>query len=86
MQELNCQYTISVPFKRLPELKGMIENREHWTLRIDDTWPYFEARWKSQKWLHPVRFVFLRQRAPKRRRGPVQLDLFEPLSLDAAMR
>lgn len=81
MEELDTEYTVSVPFERLPELKGMIEQRRRWR-RIDDTWSCFEAQWKPKKWLHPVRFVFVRQRSAKRRTGPVQLDLFEPLSTE----
>lgn len=81
LEELDIEYTISVPFERLPQLKGMIEQRQRWR-RIDDTWSSFETRWKPKKWLHPVRFVFVRQRVPKRRSGPVQLDLFEPRSAE----
>ncbi len=81
MEELETEYTISVPFERLPELKGMIEQRQRWR-RIDDTWSCFEAQWKPKKWLHPVRFVFVRQRSVKRQPGPVQLDLFEPRSAE----
>lgn len=79
MEELETEYTVSVPFLRLPELKGMIERCQRWR-RIDETWSCFEAQWKPKKWLHPVRFVFIRQRSAKRRSGPIQLDLFEPLS------
>jgi len=81
MKELSCEYTISVPFERLPALKGMIEQQQDWN-RINDTWSYFEADWKPKTWLHPVRFVFVRQRSTQRRKEPVQLDLFEPLSPD----
>lgn len=81
MEELDTEYTVSVPFERLPELKGMIEQRRRWR-RIDDTWSCFEAQWKPKKWLHAVRFVFARQRAAKRHLGPVQLDLFEPRSTE----
>jgi hypothetical protein len=81
MEELKTEYTISVPFERLPELKAMIENRERWR-RIDGTWSYFEASWKPKKWLHEVRFVFVRQASARRKTGPIQLDLFEPMSQD----
>ena len=81
MEELNNECTISVPFERLTELKAMIENRQRWH-RIDDTWSYFEATWKPKCWLHEARFVFLRQKSPQRRPGPIQLDLFEPRSKD----
>ena len=79
MEELQTEYTISVPFERLTELKAMIENRQRWH-RIDDTWSHFEAIWKPKSWLHQARFVFVRQKSPQRKPGPVQLDLFEPRS------
>ncbi|MBE0567953.1 MAG: transposase, partial [Krumholzibacteria bacterium] len=75
------EYTISVPFERLPELKGMIEQRERWR-RIDEVWSCFEAVWKPKDWLQAVRCVFVRQRSPRRRSGPLQLDLFEPRSAE----
>lgn len=81
LEELRIEYTISVPFERLSELKGMIEQRERWR-RVDDTWSCFEAVWKPKRWLHPVRFVFVRQRTPRRQSGPLQLDLFEPRSTE----
>jgi hypothetical protein len=81
LEELETEYTISVPFERLPELKGMIEQRRRWR-RIDDTWSCFEAVWKPKRWLHSVRFVFIRQRVPRRQSGPLQLDLFVPQSAE----
>ena len=81
MEELKTEYTISVPFERLTELKAMIENRQRWC-RIDDTWSYFEITWKPKSWLHEARFVFVRQRSPRRRSCPIQLDLFEPRSTE----
>jgi hypothetical protein len=79
MEELQTEYTISVPFERLTELKGMIETRRRWR-RLDNTWSYFEARWKPKSWLQEARFVFVRQKSSKRQSGPLQLDLFEPRS------
>lgn len=81
MEELQTEYTISVPFERLTELKAMIENRQRWC-RIDDTWSYFEVTWKPKSWLRSARFVFVRQRSLRRKAGPVQLDLFEPRSTE----
>jgi hypothetical protein len=80
LDELQIEYTISVPFERLLQLKGMIEQRKRWR-RIDDVWSCFEVVWRPKRWLHPVRFVFVRQRSPQRRSGPLQLDLFEPQSM-----
>jgi len=85
MQELETEYTISVPFERLPELKGMIERRRRWR-RIDEIWSCFEVEWKPKRWLHPVRFVFVRQKTSRRQSGPLQLDLFEPRSTECTYK
>jgi hypothetical protein len=85
LEELQAEYTISVPFERLPELKGMIEQRKRWR-RIDDTWSYFETTWKPKSWLRSMRFVFVLQQSPRRQPGPLQLDLFEPQSGEYAYK
>lgn len=77
----SVSFTASVPFARLPELKGMIENRERWR-RIDAEWSFFERDYKPKSWAKTRRFLFFRRRAPRRSKGPVQLDLFEPKSFD----
>lgn len=79
--ELGVEFTISVPFERFPELKGKIEERRLW-------WPtpgarskgtgHFELRWKPKSWAGRERFLVVRTRARVQRKGPVQLDLFEP--------
>lgn len=71
------EFTISVPFERFVELKKMIETRRRWR-RVDDRTSYFEAAWKPQCWDQRFRFVFLRTRAKKQQKGPIQLDLFVP--------
>jgi hypothetical protein len=81
MEGYDAQFTASVPFARLPELKGMIENRERWR-RIDDEWSFFERDYRPKSWEKAYRFLFFRRRAPRRSKGPVQLDLFEPKSFD----
>ena len=83
LEELETEYSISVPFERLGELKQIIESRERWN-RIDDTWSCFELQWKPKKWLKPARFLLLRQKSKRRPAGPVQLDLFEPNSIEYA--
>jgi len=85
MAELEVEYTVAVPFERLPALKGMIEGRRRWH-RIDATWSYFEAVWKPKEWLHEMRFVFVRQESAKRHPGPLQLDLFEPRSTECSYK
>jgi len=71
------EFTISVPFERFVELKGMIENRRHWR-RFHDEWSYFETPWKPKVWDRRFRFVFIRKRVKQQQKGPVQLDLFIP--------
>jgi len=71
------EFTLSVPFERFTQLKGMIESRERWrTLDADRS--FFERLWKPKCWEQAYRFVFVRTRAKKQQKGPVQLDLFVP--------
>jgi len=77
LDAIGVEFTISVPFERLYVLKAMIENRRRWN-RIDETWSFFEQRWKPKSWDCSYRFVFIRQRAALQRKGPVQLDLCTP--------
>ena len=81
LEALGVQYTISVPFERFTELKKKIETRRLW-------WPtpgyltsraHFEESWKPKSWKSKARFVFIRARVRKQRRGVLQLDLFEPI-------
>jgi hypothetical protein len=74
---LHVEYTISVPFERLTELKGLIEARKRWR-RINGDWSYFEMQWKPKSWDSKYRFIFVRHKVHKRRKDPVQLDLYEP--------
>ena len=39
---------------------------------------YFETAWKPDKWNERFRFVLIRKRTKKQRKGEVQLDLFLP--------
>lgn len=77
LDKLGVEYTISVPFERLVELKGQIETRRRW-YRIDDQYDYFECNWKPKSWRRRHRFVFVRQRNRVQYKQPVQLDLFVP--------
>jgi len=71
------EFTLSVPFERFTQLKGMIESRERWrTLDVDRS--FFERLWKPKCWEQAYRFVFVRTRAKQQQKGPVQLDLFVP--------
>ena len=71
------EFTVSVPFRRLAELKQMVEERRSWR-RCGRGVAYFEKRWKPQRWSRRFRFVFVRTRVKIRQKGPVQLDLFVP--------
>ncbi len=75
------KFTASVPFERIAQLKQMVENRKRWR-RIDKAWSYFEASWKPKSWNTRYRFIFIRKRNPKQRKGMLQLGLFEPRDFD----
>jgi hypothetical protein len=81
LSELDVEYTISVPFERFAELKAMIEQRESWedTPGTDRRGSHFESFWKPDCWERKERFLFLRKEVKRQRKGPLQLDLFEPV-------
>lgn len=78
LEKLGVEYTISVPFERFAELKRHIEKRSYW-------WPCakgtssFEKRWKPNSWKNYRRFIYVKQKVARQRKGPLQLDLFEPV-------
>ncbi len=71
------EFTVSVPFERFVELKGLIEHRSRW-IHLNEDVSYFERQWKPKSWDRRFRFLFIRTRSKKQRKGPVQLDLFQP--------
>ena len=75
------EFTCSVPFERFPEIKRLIESCKAWKA-IDDRWSFFEDDWKPKSWAAHFRFLFLRQYSPRQRKGPLQLDLFEPVDYE----
>lgn len=79
LDDAGVEFTCSVPFQRFGDLKTLIEDREIWH-RIDERWSYFECAWHPKCWERSYRFIFLRQRKVVRAAGPLQLDLFEPIS------
>jgi hypothetical protein len=79
MASNQIKFTASVPFARFSELKQMIETCDSWK-DIDKTWSYFESQWKPKSWNDEYRFVFTRKKVKKPQKGPLQLDLFEPVS------
>jgi len=75
----SVEFTISVPFERFTELKGMVYGRKiWWPATADGTLRYFEKRWKPKSWKRSYRFIFIRKATPGQQKGPIQLDLFEP--------
>jgi len=82
LHEEGIEFSVSVPFERLPRLKGVIEARTLWH-RIDDEWSYFTWSWRpNAKSRYSFPCVIYRRRVAKPRKGPIQLDLFEPIERD----
>jgi hypothetical protein len=71
------EFTLSVPFERFTELKGMIEGRRRWR-RLSGELSFFETRWKPKSWSASYRFIFIRKQVRCQDKAPVQLDLFRP--------
>ena len=59
----------------------IVQDRKRWR-KIDADWSFFELDWKPRKWPARVRCVVYRQRVAVPRKGPIQLDLFEPIERD----
>lgn len=78
LEELRVQYGVCVPFARFVGLKHRVHSRVRW-FRIDDEWSYFELDWRPKSWSVRRRLVCIRRRRRTRRKGPLQLNLFEPV-------
>ena len=74
------EFTVSVPFSRFPELKKMIEDRKRWSSKRD--FSYFETSWAPGSWVQDYRVIFVRTEQLEQRKGPLQLDFFEPYDWD----
>ena len=74
----NVEFTASVPFQRFTELKTKIEGCACWN-KIDKEWSYFELAWKPASWNTSFRFICTRRKNKKQQKGPLQLNLFEPV-------
>jgi len=77
LQKSGVEFTISVPFERLLDLKQRIEQRSRWW-RINEEVSYFELRWKPKSWKRRARFLAIRTLQPVQQKAPLQLDLFIP--------
>jgi hypothetical protein len=73
------EFSASVPFERFPTLKTIILSKEEgdWT-PIDATWSACEVDWKPKSWTATFRVLLVRRKTFAQRKGPLQLDLFEP--------
>lgn len=78
LSEEKVEFTVSVPFERLTELKTMVENRERW-IPCNGTFSFFELAWKPKCWEQKGRFLVIRQKQRTLDKQPLQLDLFRPL-------
>lgn len=78
LDDQGVEFSVSVPFERVPALKTMIKTRERWQ-RIDDDWSFFEPEWKPKKWKRSFRCIVYRHRVKTPRKGPIQLNLFAPV-------
>jgi len=77
LDEHGIEYSISVPFERLPALKQQIENRCRW-YEMNPQCDYFEMNWKPKSWCRRHRFIAVRKSVKIQFKQPVQLDLFIP--------
>ena len=79
LREQRVEFSVSVPFERFPELKGIIEKIVFYRwIAIDDRWSYAEITWRPKCWDESHRMLVLRQRITTPIKGPLQLDLFVP--------
>ncbi|MFO0758519.1 MAG: IS1380 family transposase [Byssovorax sp.] len=79
LDERRVEFSVSVPFERFPELKGIIEKIASFRwVDIDERWSYAEITWRPKSWDKEHRMLVLRQRVAKPLHGPLQLDLFVP--------
>ena len=77
LHSLGVAFTISVPFERFADLKGLVEGRKRWR-RTAVGLDYFETRWKPKSWNARHRFIFIRKQVRCQNKLPIQLDLFQP--------
>lgn len=81
LENLRIEFAAALPFTRFVALRHLVDRRERWC-RIDDEWSYFEAEWRPKSWSQRHRVILVRRRQKIRHKGPLQLDLFEPVDHD----
>jgi len=80
LYQSGIEFTTSVPFLRLPELKQIVENtsEEQWNRANGET-DYCDINWSPKSWEYQHRFVLVRKQMKIQNKDPIQLDLFVPL-------
>jgi hypothetical protein len=81
LERFRVEYAAAVPFARFISLRHLVDSRQRW-VRIDDEWSFFETSWRPKSWSSRRRVILVRRRHLVRRKGPLQLDLFEPVDHD----
>ena len=83
LDELEVEYSISVPFERYTTtIKCYIDERKRWW-RLRKGAKYFEKWISLDSWeIAAHRFLFVRDRHKEQRKGAIQLDLFKPYDFD----
>jgi hypothetical protein len=76
-------FTTGLHFTRSPAIKESVEARRRWH-RLDTEADYFElpTHLRPNTWSRPFRIIVVRQQVVRCKPGPIQLDLFEPVSSD----
>ena len=82
LEELNVEYTISVPHRRYHALKGYVNQRQRWRVLSEEV-SFFEKNLSLKSWSGPSRrFLFVRQSCQIQNKEPLQLDMFVPQDFD----
>lgn len=83
LDELEVEYSISVPFERYTTtIKCYIDERKRWW-RLRKGAKYFEKRISLDSWkIAAHRFLFVRDHHKRQRKGAIQLDLFKAYDFD----
>ncbi len=77
LRAADVEFTGTVPFKRFPALKARVLSEQNW-VRLNKIWAYADTDWKPDSWSPGNRILLFRRRRLVQRKGPLQLDLFEP--------
>lgn len=78
LDELEVEYTISVPHMRYHSLNDHVQQRCRWRPMNDEA-QYFERPLSLKSWsIASHRFIFVRQRCKVQDKEPLQLDMFVP--------